>query len=209
MDQLQPYHLDVLKEVSNIGVAHAATSLSALVGKTIKMTVPDVRLIPIPQLPQKIGGVETKVAAIFLRMIGDASASLYFVTTTKDAEKLVRSIMKNDSFQLDTPPYDEMGLSAFQEIGNILAGSFLTSLSTFTRLALQPSVPGVAIDMAGAILNEGLISLLQAGDHAIVIDTEIKETDIFNGEMRGQFLFLPDPDSFEVLFRALGVELDE
>ena len=176
MHELQPYHLDVLKEVSNIGVAHAATALSNLIDNRIEMSVPNVRLTMIRDLPDQIGGAETKVAAIFLRMIGDASGSLYFITRTKDAETLVRAFTRDEHFQLDKPPYDELGLSAFQEIGNILAGSFLTSLANFTRLHLQPTVPGVAVDMAGAILTDGLISLLQVGDHAIVIDTEMKQS---------------------------------
>ncbi len=210
MDRLQPYHLDVLKEVSNIGVAHAATALSSLVKERIEMSVPNVSLTPIQHLPSQIGGVETKVAAIFLRIEGDASGSLYFIAGIEDAAKLVCTIMRTKDFQLDSPPYDELGLSAFQEVGNILAGSYLSSLSDFTKLSLQPTVPGVSIDMAGAILNDGLTSILQVGDHAIVIETEIKEIDgEEQNQLTGQFLFLPDPEAFAVIFQALGVETDE
>lgn len=38
-------HLDVLKEVGNIGAAHAATSLSQMVDRKIEMHVPSVKLV--------------------------------------------------------------------------------------------------------------------------------------------------------------------
>lgn len=209
MHHLQPYHLDVLKEISNIGAAHAATALSSLVKERIEMSVPNVKLVPLNDLPCQFGGVETKVAAIFLRIEGDAPGSLYFITGTEDAEKLIRTLTGNDLFQLDEPPYDDLGMSAFQEVGNILAGSYLSSLSDFTKLALQPTVPGVSIDMVGAVLSFGLMPLLQVGDYAIVIDTEIMEVEGERNRISGQFLFLPDPDSFEVIFHALGVGTNE
>ena len=38
-------------------------------------------------------------------------------------------------------PFDEMELSALKEIGNIIAGSYLSALSSMTNLVISPSVP--------------------------------------------------------------------
>lgn len=209
LQRLQPYHLDVLKEIGNIGAGHAATALSQLLNKTIDMSIPAVRLVSFQDLPAQVGGADTEVAAIFLRIEGEAPGSMFFISKIEDIEKLIRHLTSVDSFQLRVPPYDELGISAFQEVGNILAGSYLSSFSDFTKLLLQPSVPAFSVDMAGAILSYGLIPLSQVGDYAIVIDTEIRELVGGQGQISGHFFLLPDPDSFEVIFTALGVETNE
>ncbi|GAE24275.1 chemotaxis protein CheC - inhibitor of MCP methylation [Halalkalibacter wakoensis JCM 9140] len=206
--KLKPYQLDVLKEIGNIGAGHAATALSQLLNKSIDMSVPSVRIVSFQDLPDQVGGADTKVAAIFLRIDGDAPGSMFFISTIEDTEKLIRQLINKEAFQLQQPPFDEMGESAFLEVGNILAGSYLSSLSDFTQLSLQPSVPGFSVDMAGAILSYGLISLSEVGDYAIVIDTQMMELEA-EKPISGHFFLLPDPESFEIIFSALGVDRHE
>ena len=98
--------------------------------------------------------------------------------------------------------YSELELSALNEIGNILAGSYLSSLADFTNLNMQPTVPALAIDMAGAILSYGLLQFGQMGDQALLIDTKFLEGE---NEVQGHFFLIPDPESFGKIFSALGV----
>lgn len=71
---------------------------------------------------------------------------------------------------------------------------------------MYPTVPGLSIDMFGAIISIGLIEISQVSDYVIVINTSISEEGLENTEMKGHFLLLPDPESFNVIFKALGVE---
>lgn len=98
-----------------------------------------------------------------------------------------------------------MEWSALSEIGNILAGSYLSSLADFTSLSMIPTVPALAMDMAGAILGYGLLQFGEMGDSALVIDTTFIEG---NHEVEGQFFLIPDPDSFRKIFIALGVPMN-
>ncbi len=109
-------------------------------------------------------------------------------------------------FDFSQNPVSELGLSAMQELGNILSGSYLSALSDFTGLKIYPTVPGLSVDMFGAIISIGLIEISQISDHVIVINTSIFE-DGFGDceEVRGHFFLLPDPQSFETIFKALGV----
>ena len=60
--------------------------------------------------------------------------------------------------------------------------------------------------MFGAIISIGLIELSQVSDSVIVINTSIYEDEISDDEeVKGHFFLLPDPDSFEAIFQALGV----
>ncbi|MEI7027310.1 chemotaxis protein CheC [Paenibacillus sp. y28] len=195
--------MDVLKEVGNIGAGHAATALSRLLDKPVDMKVPKVNLLPLEEVADLVGGAEQIVMAVFLRVDGDAPGNMFFVVQIESAKSLLRKLVGLDV--QDEEQFSELELSALNEIGNILAGSYLSSLADFTKLSLSPSVPSLAMDMAGAILSFGLIQYGQMGDHALFIDTTFLEG---NDAVEGNFFFIPDPESFPIIFHALGVPLE-
>ncbi|MBS4189253.1 chemotaxis protein CheC [Bacillus sp. FJAT-49705] len=199
-------HLDILKEIGNIGAGHAATALSKLLNKKIDMKVPDVRVVSFDEMMNMMGGADNVVAGVFLRIEGDAPGNMFFVLPVEQATHFIQEMIGDESFSLELPPYNEIGISAFQELGNILSGSYLSSLSDFTNLSLYPSVPALSIDMAGAIISFGLIELSQVSDYAIVIDTALTDDEGIDLEsVKGHFFLLPDPESFETIFTSLGV----
>lgn len=201
-------HLDILREIGNIGAGHAATALSTMLNKAVDMKVPSVKVISFEEITEMVGGSENIVASVFLRIVGDAPGCMFFMLPIEQAEKLLGDLLGGEVVQLTEGIHSEMTISALQEVGNILSGSYLTSFSDFTGLNLQPSVPATSIDMAGAILSFGLLEISAVSDFAIVIDTaftDIKKLD----EVKGHFFLLPDPESFAKIFNALGVPMDE
>ncbi|KQX69169.1 CheY-P-specific phosphatase CheC [Paenibacillus sp. Root444D2] len=199
--RLEDFQMDVLKEVGNIGAGHAATALSTLLDKPIDMLVPKVRMLPFEEICESVGGAETVVLAIFLRVDGDAPGNMFFILDLDAAKNMLRDLIGLSIENQEE--YSELELSALNEIGNILAGSYLSSLADFTNLNMQPTVPALAIDMAGAILSYGLLQFGQMGDQALLIDTKFMEGE---NEVQGHFFLIPDPESFGKIFSALGVE---
>ncbi len=197
------FKLDVLKEVGNIGAGHAATALSRLLDKPVDMAVPTVSLVPFEEIAERVGGAEQVVVAVFLRVEGDAPGNMFFIIQEESAKRLLRNLLSIVIEQEGS--YTEMEFSALNEIGNILAGSYLSSLADFTNLAMAPTVPSLAVDMAGAILSYGLLQFGQMGDDALLIETKFLED---NDAVEGHFFLIPDPESFEKIFRALGVPLE-
>ncbi|WP_199794904.1 chemotaxis protein CheC [Paenibacillus sp. Marseille-P3787] len=195
--------MDVLKEVGNIGAGNAATALSQLLNKPIDMAVPLVQLLSFEEIAESVGGAERIVLAVFLRVEGEAPGNLFFIMSPEAAKKLLKRLAG-----IEIPEengFSEMELSAISEIGNILAGSYLSSLADFTKLVMTPTVPGLAIDMAGAILSYGLLQFGEMGDDALLINTTFLEG---QHEVEGQFFLIPDPQSFAQIFEALGVPLE-
>ena len=47
IDELNEIHLDVLREIGNIGAGNAATSLSQMLNAEVNMSVPKVRILDI------------------------------------------------------------------------------------------------------------------------------------------------------------------
>ncbi|WP_094096045.1 chemotaxis protein CheC [Paenibacillus physcomitrellae] len=192
--------MDVLKEVGNIGAGNAATALSRLLDKPIDMAVPKVQMLPFDAIADKVGGAENIVLAVFFRVEGEAPGNLFFILTPEAAKKLLHRLAAIEIS--DDESFSEMEWSAISEIGNILAGSYLSSLADFTRLSMNPTVPAVAMDMAGAILSYGLLQFGEMGNDALLIDTTFIEG---QHEVEGQFFLIPDPESFDQIFSALGV----
>lgn len=193
-------HFDVLREVGNIGAGNAATALSQLLNQPIDMKVPNVKLLLFDDIMDALGGAEEVMLAVFLRVEGEAPSNMFFIIRQESAKRLLRSL---DGIHVqEDESYSEMELSALSEIGNILAGSYLSALADFTSLHMYPTVPSIAIDMVGAVLSFGLLQYGAMGDHAILIDTSL-----FQGkqEVEGHFFLIPDPDSFKRIFDALGV----
>lgn len=210
LSNINTQHLDILKEVGNIGAGNAATALSQMLNKIIDMKVPAVKVVPFNEISDAVGGEEAVVAAVFLRIQGEAPGNMFFMLPVNEANELIRQLIGDPSLDLQKEPIDAMGASALSEVGNILAGSYLSSLSDFTKLNLQPTPPDIAVDMTMALLSAGLVELSEAGDYAIVIDTEINEKGKDNTiQSKGHFFLLPDPDSLDKIFQSLGVNMNE
>lgn len=199
-DQFHDIEMDVLKEIGNIGAGHAATALSTLLNRPIDMGVPTVQRVPFELIAESVGGDESIVTAVYFRVEGDAPGNLFFMMTPEAAKQLLHHF--SGSVTNEVLEFTDMERSILSEIGNILAGSYLSSLADFTRLAMMPTVPGFAVDMAGAILSYGLLHMSHMGNEALLIDTNFLEG---SNRVQGQFFLIPDPDSFGAIFEALGV----
>jgi len=112
-----------------------------------------------------LGGAEIPVVGLLLRVTGDISGSIMFILEKKAAGVLVNILMGKPLDEIVV--FDEIAISALKEVGNILAGSYLSALSTLTNLNILPSVPELAIDMAGAIISVPAIEFGKLGDSVL------------------------------------------
>lgn len=196
-------HLDVLKEIGNIGAGNAATALSTLLNKKINMRIPSIKIVEFNELLDYVGGPEEEIVSVFLRIQGSLPGSMFVVLQPNQAQSLANQLIPD--MEADIRDH-ELALSAIAEIGNILSGSYLSALSEFTDIHMFPSVPSLTVDMAGAILMQGLLEISKESDYVIVIDTMIEDEENTSKSIQGHFFLLPDPASFETIFNALGVE---
>lgn len=199
-DELNSLQIDVLKEIGNIGAGNAVTSLAKMIDKRVDMAVPKARILGFDKVSQILGGEEMLVVGILLNVSGDITGSIMFILDINAARQLVNILFGNK--EATSLEFDELEVSALKEIGNILTASYLSALAGLTNLRIMPSVPDLAIDMAGAILSVPAIEFGKVGDSVLYIETEFSEgiTKVF-----GDFLLIPDVDSYEVLLKALGV----
>jgi len=203
---ITPMHLDILKEIGNIGAGNAATALSTVLDQPINMHVPSVEIVSFEEMFELAGGPEKVVAGVYLRIQGDITGTMFFVLPLESANRYIQNLIQDPTYTLTDEVHDTIGQSALQELGNILSGSYLSSLSDFTQLNIQPTVPSLNIDMVGAIISFGLVELSHYSDEVIVINTQIEQAGV-QGASRyaGHFFLLPDPPSYRTIFESLGV----
>lgn len=200
---MKKLQLDILKEIGNIGAGNAATSLSQFLNMNVSMDVPEVNIVSFDQLMELAGGADDIQAAVFVSFEGEISGSVYLLFTPNDADRFIK-LLTNDETQ-SVNEENEIAISAFKELGNILVGSYLRALSDFTNLQLYQSVPNVTIDMVGAILSEGILEISTVSDEVIMIETILQEFDHNTDSISTHFVLLPDPLTYEKIFSSLGV----
>ncbi|WP_035571030.1 chemotaxis protein CheC [Halonatronum saccharophilum] len=202
--KIGPIQLDALKEVASIGAGNAATSLSEILDKKIRMKVPQVNVLPIHQVPEIMGGAEDLIVAVLVRTKGDIGGGVLFTLDTQSANQLLELLI-GEKIDIEKK-MGEIEESALKEIANILTGSNLNSFSQILDISIMPDVPALAYDMAGAILQVAFMELGHIGDYALVIETEVLG-DVAE-EISGQFFLIPDSESLEFMLDGLGVSIN-
>ena len=201
LDHVNDMYMDVLKEIGNIGAGNATTSLASMLNEQINMNVPKVELMEASKLGSAICPEDEIIVGIFLEVSNDISGSMMFLMKMDSAHYLVNRLMGKE---LDNQePFDEMDLSDMKEIGNIIAGSYLSALSGMTNMTIAPSVPDIAVDMAAAILSVPAIQFGQYGNNALLIETEFGDEYMING----YFILMPEEDSYAKILSSLGIQL--
>ena len=202
---LQNVEIDTLKEIGNIGAGNAATAMSKMLGKRVKLSVPVVNMVEFKDIAKFLGGPEQLIIGVLVQIAGDINGMMMFLVRKETGAMLIRSLMGDFATKVNSNDFTELELSAMKEIGNILASSYLGSLAGFIKQNVYPSVPFLSIDMANAILSVPAIEFGKTADQALFIKS-VFET--HTDSLSGYFLLIPDVPSLQLILSALGVRRD-
>ena len=117
-DELSSMELDTLKEIGSIGTGNAANSLSSLIGKTVRIQQPEVRIMGYNEAIEWIGGPEEITAGVLVKMSGQISGIMLSVQQLDFVNLVLESMLGRgveNYFGLH-----EMESSALVEVGNIM-----------------------------------------------------------------------------------------
>jgi len=170
IDNLGEIELDALKELGNIGVGHAATSLSQMLGRLVVMSVPNVRVVKISELHEVIE-TEKIVAGVVTAledMENGQAGFLYVILPESSSEKVVRILLGDSSDE-------ELMDSTIMEIGNILSSSFCDATAEMLGTVLIPTPPSFAKDYSISVIDAVVSQLAEKSDHIVIFETELRE----------------------------------
>lgn len=192
--------LDALREVANIGAGHAATALSQITGQRIMISVPQINVTAIEDVPNQIGAAEEPVAAVAIRIEGDLTGLTLLVFPQPIAYRIA-SLMMGGRAVAQMGAIEE---SALKEAGNILSAAYLNALAEFLGMRILNSPPQLAVDMSDAVLSSTYVETSAGASHVFCVESEFQLQDDA-APLRGFFLLLPDPPSLRAMLTAIRV----
>lgn len=197
---LSSLEIDTLREIGSIGTGNAATALSRMLGKEVRITLPEVRIMGYNEAIEWIGGPEAITAGVLTQLGGEISGIMLSVQQM-DFVNLVLSGILGNSVQ-DFSQLDQMQISALVEVGNIMLSTFINALCGLAGVSISLTVPAFAVDMQGAILTVPMAAFGGQSDYIMTIGGNF----ICDGrQVPCRLLLSPDIHSLNFLLRKLGV----
>ncbi|MCM8812698.1 MAG: chemotaxis protein CheC [Candidatus Omnitrophica bacterium] len=198
MARLNDIQMDALREMGNIGSGNAATALSQMIAEVVDISVPSTEILGLDSIAYALGGPERLMYVIYLEVVREMPGTMLTVFSPETAEFFVRRLLQQKFVSLE----DELAQSALREIGSILCGSYLSALSQVVRLSAVGTVPAMACDMLGAILDFILAEIGQVADEVFLMENELY---VAEKKLECSQLFLPRPEALRTILSAIGV----
>ena len=192
--QYSEIQLDALRELANIGSGTASTALSTMLGRSVDISVPNARALPFAEAVEAAGPQEQDVTGIVLGITGDMDGTVLLLVPPADADAMCR--------MLGVEPDDDFALSALGEIGNVVGTSYINALAAMTGMVIEPTPPGTATDMLGAIVQSVLAGHAHAGDIALMLDSDLT---VEGEDCSISFLLVPEQGGVAELLARLGL----
>ena len=198
--EMDAMHMDVLREIGNIGAGNATTALAKLINAKIDMKVPKVDLVDFQHLASIVGNEEDLMVAVMVTLSVDVDGMMMFLMDKKSRIYLIEQMMAGSGMPVNEE-FGELEFSVISELGNIITGSYLSALASLLNMKIDMSIPYLSIDMAGAILSVPAIEFGKIGDEVLLIQTDFGD----EIEVKGYFILIPDQASYTRILTALGM----
>lgn len=199
-DEMNSLGLDLIREIGSIGTGNAATALSSMLGKTVRMTLPDVKILGYNEAIKYLGDPEEIVAAILVKMTGEINGLMLFILKLDFINEVLTSVMQQnieDYYQLNV-----LETSALEEIGNIIISSYVNAMSSLSDVTINLSVPDIAVNMLGGILSVPMVEFGYQTDKMMMISGQF----VIGGKvLHSDLLMMPDIQSLNFLMEKLGI----
>ena len=199
-DELTNLEIDTLREIGSIGTGNAATALSTMLGREVRITLPEVRNMGYNEAIEWIGGPEAVTAGVLVRMGGQMNGIMLSVQQLEFINLVLQSMLRLEV--KDFMELDELGKSTLVEVGNIIISAFINALSGLSGVSIDLTVPAFAVDMQGAILAVPMAEIGNMSDYLMTIGGNFL---CDNKQVPCHLLLSPDIRSLNFLLRKLGV----
>lgn len=199
-DDLGSLEIDTLREVGSIGTGNAATALSGLLNRRVRITMPEVRIMEYNEAIDWIGGPECVTAGVLVRISGDIGGIMLSVLPLEFVNMVLECMLDNKVEEFEH--LDELQRSALVEVGNIMISTFINALSGLSGVTMELTVPCLTVDMQGAILAVPMAEYGGQTDYLMTIGGNFTCDDY---ELPCRLLLSPEIRGLNYLLRKLGV----
>lgn len=200
LDELTSMEIDTLREIGSIGTGNAATALGQLLGREVRITLPEVRIMGYNEAIEWIGGPESVTAGVLVNMGGQMSGIMLSVQQMGFINLVLESMLGERIS--DYSELNELRRSTLIEVGNIMISTFINALSGLSGISVDLTVPAFTVDMQGAILTVPMAAYGGMSDYLMTIGGNFV---CDNKQVPCHLLLSPDIRSLNFLLQKLGV----
>lgn len=200
LDELTSMEIDTLREIGSIGTGNAATALGQLLGREVRITLPEVRIMGYNEAIEWIGGPESVTAGVLVNMGGQMSGIMLSVQQMGFINLVLESMLGEQIS--DYSELNELRRSTLIEVGNIMISTFINALCGLSGISVDLTVPAFTVDMQGAILTVPMAAYGGMSDYLMTIGGNFV---CDNKQVPCHLLLSPDIRSLNFLLKKLGV----
>ena len=184
--KLSDRHLDALSELMNIGVGRAAGMLGEMIGSSIELIVPSVKVLKMSELATELGhGPEGTFSFVRLPFQGQLDGTAALVFPPDSAAQLVAVLTGEEP---GTPDLDSVRAGTLSEVGNIVINGVMGSVGNILSIPLTYELPSYFEGLPEHLLQPKLVgtdpAMLLAHTRFTVRDLEIQGTILLVFEVR-------------------------
>ena len=200
-EDISDTHLDVLKEIANIGSGNAASALSRMLNHPVNVSIPYIGIKGFNDAYDALGGAEAIMVGTLLFLSSALEGMIMFLLPVEVAIDLVNMLMDTDLKTYEE--INDLGFSAISEISSIMSASFVGAIAEMSELTIELSPPEATLDMLGSIMSVPSIYFAQMSDSLLLIQNELE---IAGNTTKSSILLLPDMPSLTKLLYNLGID---
>ena len=191
---LSEKQLEAIGQVAAIVAVQAGNALARFSRLPVGITSSDVLTLKLHEISSLFGGLSAPAIGVLVPFHGDLEGNALLLFPEAGVGALEEVLLGADA-----GGDEDLKLSAFAEIGNILTGNLLTVLSTLSDKVLISLPPFPVQDMAGAILDAVLSDIGAGTDEATVLVFDLAAS---TGGNLVRSVFIPGEAGIELLLEA-------
>ncbi len=143
------------------GLDMAASSLSKLLGRPIRVSVNEFRLVPIGEVARTLGEPDHVIIGVSFKLTGELEGQLSLILERPGVLSLMDSLLKRSAGT--TQALGNIERDAVNEVANILANAYLNSLGQEINLAVMPGPPRFSEMPLGDLLESLVLEQSEIG----------------------------------------------
>jgi chemotaxis protein CheC len=149
---LTELQLDAFKELVNIGVGRAASSLNDMLDSHILLEVPEVRMLDYDDMTGVTDNLEADLSCVQLGFYGSFTGVAALVFPPPSAVQLVSALTGEDAA---APGLDGLIAGTLNEVGNIVINCVIGTIGNILERPLDFSLPNYMQGRLGELLKMG------------------------------------------------------
>lgn len=174
--------LSKVRDISERSVRRAEESVRRLLGHSLRLTLRGIH--PLSILGEDAEG--GPMAGLQLQITGQGNGRILILFPLPMVFRFLQILLGGAA---EPRPLREMERSAIQEVGNIMASSFLSELGDLLGRRLLHSSPEMYIENIPQLVRDVATSLRALGSELLVIQGAIEDGD---HQPQGRFFFVPE-----------------